>query len=202
MKRKSVFAKTRHKFLLKYEDGEGREHKIVAWARVRPAKRAVDLVLEDKHVRKSIKLGGVGSTSSCAVAVCGSNHKDAFPHKVTGLIDISPTRAWVASKLDRFGLPAECVQYDHHHGDIVYLNDTHGGQEKLLAQIERDGPMTISLLPKRVRSKAGRSGKGRVKRGTRDADVLLGKRGGKRRYAFAQLSSEQAKIAAAANGVT
>jgi len=55
--------------------------------------------------------------------------------------------------------------------------------------IGEEGPRQITLTPKRVRSKVGRSGRGRGVTGVRSPEHRL--RGGKLRYAVAHLASEQ-----------
>lgn len=135
-------------------------------ARVIPAKKPVDLVLEYDHVAKSIKLKGVGSTTSCTMAVCAGAQKDAFPHKVYPILDWTYSRAFITSKLDRNGFPSECYCYEH-NDDIAKLNDTTGGQRKLAKKLKADGPMVIKLKPYRKRSDLGRPGAGRKSSGAR-----------------------------------
>lgn len=182
------FAAIRHTFLYKWEDNNGKEHVIKAKAKVRHPSRAVTLTIKPEHVLKSIRRKGVGHTANCAMAICTTDHTESFPHKVEGHIDWTYTRAFVVSKVDRNGLPSECYVYDH-WDDVARLNDTLNGQQKLLRQLQEEGPRQITLTPKRLRSKKGRSGKGRKKTGARDIERRL--RGGKLRYAVAQLASEQ-----------
>jgi hypothetical protein len=187
-KSRSKFAPIKHKFLYRWEDASGKRRTIEAWAKVREATRAVTLVVKPEHVLKSIRRKGVGDTANCSMAICAVDNAEAFPHQVEGHIDWTYTRAFVVSRVDRNGLPSECVVYDH-NDDIARLNDSNNGQRKLLRQLEADGPREITLTPKRKRSKVGRPGKGRKKVGTRDVEQRL--RGGKLRYAVAQLASEQ-----------
>lgn len=164
----------RHPFVFKI--GEGVDKTITAWAKVIPGKKAIPIVLEADHVRNAMKLGGVGNTSTCTMAICARAHAHVFPHSVEGLIDWAYTRAWVATKLNKDGLPCECVVYEHSDSikldnngrvSIAELNDSKGGQKKLLAYLEVNGPVTVWLKPKRVRSEVGRSGKGRISTGKR-----------------------------------
>lgn len=188
MARKREFAPVRHKFLYRWEDAAGKQRVIEAWARVRHPRRAVSLTVEAKHVRRSIERDGIGDTANCSMAVCTCQHADAFPHAVEGHIDWTYTRAFVVSKVNRHGLPSECYVYDH-NDEIARMNDSRGGQLKLLKLLEENGPRTITLTPKRMRSKPGRSGTPRGRTGARDVAKRL--RGGKLRYAYAKLSSEQ-----------
>src|SRR4029077_10031765 len=126
-------------------NGDGTSKMHQAWATVEYTTKPVSMVLTADHVRKSIKADGAGSTSSCSVAVCTYNHVDAFPHKVEGHIDFNYSRAFVVTRLDKQGLPARCRVYEHNARDIAKLNDTTGGQQKLLERLEREGPITITL---------------------------------------------------------
>ena len=188
-KSRSKFAPIKHTFLYRWEDPSGKLRVIKARAKVRNATRAVTLDVKPEHVLKSIRRNGVGDTANCSMAICAVDNANAFPHSVEGHIDWTYTRAFVVSKVDkRTGLPTECVVYDH-HDDIARLNDFKNGQQKLLRQLQEEGTRQITLTPKRMRSKVGRPGGGRKKVGTRDIEQRL--RGGKLRYAVAQLASEQ-----------
>jgi hypothetical protein len=188
MTRKKKFAPVRHKFLYRWEDSNGKHHVIEAWARVRHPSRAVPVTVKAAHVERSIKRDGVGDTANCSMAICAVDHADAFPHAVEGHIDWTYTRAFVVSKVGRDGLPKECYVYDH-NDEIARMNDSKGGQLKLLKLLQEGGPRTITLTPKRMRSKVGRSGTARGRPGTRDVAARL--RGGKLRYAVARVASEQ-----------
>jgi hypothetical protein len=185
IKKKPVQAKVRHAFLYRMENGDGSSKVRKAWATVKYARKEVEMVLTAAHMRKSIKASGAGTTSSCAVAICTYGHQDAFPHPVEGHIDFNYSRAFVVSKVDKFGLPKECVVYEHNARDIARLNDTAGGQQKLLERIEKDGPISVVLKPHRVRSAIGRSGKTRQTTGAR----AIGLKGAKLRYAVYKLGA-------------
>jgi len=177
------FAQVRHAFLFHITDTQGREKTITSWARVRHPTREVNIVLTAEHVRKAIKMRGVGDTTKCSMAVCTNDHEDSFSHNTVGYNDWQYSRCFIASKLGKNGLPTEAYVYEH-NDQIARLNDTAGGQQKLLERIERDGPITITLKPKRIRSKKGRPGKDRKAVGTRKNAM----RGHKLRYATAKLS--------------
>ena len=144
-------------------------------------------MLTADHVRKSMKAHGAGSTSACAMAICTYNHADSFGHNVEGHIDFNYSRAFVVTKLDKQGLPSKCKVYEHNARNIARLNDTPGGQQKLLEMIQKDGPITVTLKPHRVRSEIGRSGKTRKPTGARDP--LKGLKGAKLRYAVYKLGA-------------
>jgi len=188
MATKKKFAPVRHKFLYRWEDASGKWRTIEAFAKVRHPHRAVSLTVKPEHVKRSIQREGVGDTANCAMAVCAGDHAASFPHAVEGHIDWTYTRAFVVSRVARNGLPTECYVYDH-NDEIARLNDSKNGQLKLLKQLQEEGPRTITLTPKRFRSKAGRSGSARGRPGTRDVAARL--RGGKLRYAVAKVASEQ-----------
>lgn len=150
-KPKSKFRKQRHAF--KFRLGVGK--KITAWSKVIPAKTGVDIILDVPHVQRSIELNGVGDTHNCTMALCTQGHAASFPHKVDGgYIDWWYRRAFISSKLDKNGLPVQCYEYEH-NDNIALFQDTPGGQRRLLAKLEKDGPMTIHLLP--VRKHGGTS---------------------------------------------
>ncbi len=124
-------------------------------AKTIPATKGITLTLTADHVRQSMKLGGVGCTQTCAMAVASILQANLFPHGFVGIIDWTFCRAFVASKLSKDGKPCECVVYEH-EDEIARLNDSKNGQRKLLAMLERDGPKTIHLRPWRAHSPADR----------------------------------------------
>jgi hypothetical protein len=120
---------------------------LVAWANVRKASKKVVLNLTADDVRRSMRLGGVGNTQTCSMAVCAKRQASQFPHKVEGYIDWQYRRAYVVTRVSKkTGLPVECVVYEH-RDKIAQLNDSKGGQQKLLKELEANGDRSISLLP-------------------------------------------------------
>ena len=186
-KPKSKVAKVRHPFLYRLENGDGTFKVLKAWATVKYSTKEVVMDLTAAHMRKSIKASGAGTTSACAVAVCTYGHQDKFSHNVEGHTDFNYSRAFVVSKVDRQGLPSECYVYEHNSRWVAKLNDTPGGQQKLLGMIEANGPITVVLKPHRVRSVIGRPGKGRPTTGARSPTAGL--KGAKLRYAVYKLGS-------------
>jgi hypothetical protein len=188
-RKSSVYAGVKHPF--NYElvfEGSGKRVVKKAFAKVKPAKRPVSLEITAPHVRQSIKARGAGSSSACVAAICMARTPEAFGHAVEGHVDFNYYRAFVVSKLDRTGLPAECYCYEHNRKDIAVLNDTPSGQKKLLAMIERDGPITLELKPYRTRSEPGRPGSHRPTVGTRSTRQIPAK-GAKLRYAVMKLGA-------------
>jgi hypothetical protein len=164
---KRVFSQVRHRFRIAVTHPiTGKTEVMKFWAKVRLAKKPVTLTLKSDHIEKSMKLGGVGDTTTCSMAVCSIMHAKEFPHPVTGYIDWQYSRVFISSKNDARGVPVECVAYEHSN-DIAHLNDDKGGQKKLLDMTKKDGPITIHLRPYRKRSKLGRPGKGRATTGKR-----------------------------------
>lgn len=151
----------RHRHAFRFSVGPAEDSRtITVWAKVIPAKRDVFLPLKADHVRRSIKLRGVGNTQTCSMAVCALQEKDAFPHSVEGYIDWFYSRAFVVSRLDKNGMPRECYEY-RHSDKIAQLNDTMGGQKKLLAQLEANGDRVIHLRPIKlgITHRGGETGK-------------------------------------------
>lgn len=148
--KKKVRKSPRHIFRFEIESvEEGSKPKIITHpARVKKATREVTLTLTAKDVERSIRLHGAGNTAKCSMAVCAHRQKDQFPHDVHGFIDWQYHRAYVVTKLDREGFPAECVCYQH-CDEIARLNDTPGGQQKLLERLREKGDRTIKLTPPR-----------------------------------------------------
>jgi len=183
MKQKQPKKRIRHAFRFKV----GATGKIFThWARVIDGKRDVYLPLKAEHVQSSIDLKGAGNTQTCSMAVCALDNADCFPHKVEGYIDWFYSRAFVVSRLDKNGIPSECYVYEHSDG-IGRLNDTPGGQRKLLAElVEAGGERIIHLRPlkKFIHHKPGKSV------GRRDGSrtkVKVQPRGAKLRFAVAEL---------------
>jgi hypothetical protein len=136
-----------HRHAFRFKVGPKDESKVVTfWAKVKPGKRDIYLTLAADDVRRAIKLGGVGTTDTCTMAVCAKRQRDQFPHSVEGYVDWFYSRAFVVSKCDKNGMPVECYEYMH-NDSIAKLNDTRGGQKKLLAQLEAKGDRIIHLLP-------------------------------------------------------
>lgn len=179
----------RHCFRFRITGIDGKPQVIEAWAKVIRAKTPVKLDLAADHVRRSIKLKGVGNTQTCSMAVCSLSQRDRFPHPVVGFIDWQYSRAFVVSKVGKDGLPCECVEYTH-SDDIAKLNDTKGGQRKLLADLEANGDRTISLLSTPDQTKNPSYRKETRRRGESDGSRrarIHNARGGKLRFAVAQL---------------
>lgn len=156
---------------------------ITCWAIVRVPRMDVTVSLKAEHARESIRLKGIGNTQTCAMAVCAFREKECFPHPVEGLIDWWYKRAFVVSKVNKNGLPSECYIYAH-DDSIGRLNDTKGGQKKLLAQLEAEGDRTIIL-----RVPPASTNKDKIKRptGRKGGPKRLQPRGAKLRYAVAQM---------------
>lgn len=176
--------RNRHAFRFKI-GADDNQRTITCWAKVIPAKRHVYLPLKAAHVQKSISLKGIGNTQTCTMAVCADQEKSSFPHRVEGgYIDWFYSRAFVVSRLDKNGLPCECYEYQH-SDQIAQMNDTKGGQRKLLAQLTESGDRIIHLRPvRRYDVHTRRSPPKGVGDGSR-TKVLS--RGAKLRFAVAQL---------------
>jgi hypothetical protein len=96
----------------------------------RPATKKVKLTLTAEHVRRSMKLHGVGNTQTCSMAVCAKEQAEQFPHPVHGYIDWQYSRAYVVTKVSKaHGMPTACVVYTH-TDDIAKLNDSKNGTGK------------------------------------------------------------------------
>ena len=137
----------RHAFRFKILDESDKPKVLTFWAKVKKATRPVQLTLTAADVRRSIRSNGVGNTQKCAMAVCAKRQKDQFPHPVEGYVDWQYRMCYVVTKISaENGFPTGCVAYQH--GDeIARLNDTAGGQQKLLERLEETGDRTIFLRP-------------------------------------------------------
>jgi hypothetical protein len=184
MKRK-LRAIPQHFFVFKTDEEEPKIFRIPV--QVTRARRAVELHLTAADVEKSIEAKGIGNTQRCSMAICAKRHKSAFPHHVEGFIDWQYSRAYVVSKVSKTnGLPTHCVVYQH-QSKIAHLNDSPGGQKKLLAILKAEGDKTILLMPMGPRAtKSAPKGtpEGRYD-GSREKKHLG--HGAKARFAFAQL---------------
>jgi hypothetical protein len=186
--RKKLRKSPRHVFHYKIDLGDGAvQNNIKGWARVRHPKRTVRLTLKAEHVRASIRSNGVGNTQLCTMAFCARAHAKEFDHPYIGDIDWTYARAYVGSRRNkRTGLPDECYVYAH-SDDIGKLNDTRGGQERLLADLEQNGDRIITLRPYPQRhGESKRGGTGR-RTGERTAKGTYLGNGAGYRYAVAQL---------------
>lgn len=174
----------RHAFRFRIRGANGKTQEIISWAKVIFGTKRIQLDLKADDVRRSIQLRGVGNTQNCSMAVCALRQAEIFPHPVEGFIDWQYSRAYVVSKVKN-GLPIECVAY-RHNDSIALLNDTAGGQKKLLSELVANGDRKIYLTPQQ-------DSKGRKhprppfnSDGSRKSKVHA-MRGGKLRFAVAQL---------------
>jgi hypothetical protein len=186
----SKFAPVKHPFLYDIFMPNGERRQKERMARVIKATTIVDIVLDKPHVLESMRLNGVGNTQTCSAAICTYAHAASFTeHEVVGITDFTPTRAFIGSKMfNDVPAPSLCYAYEHNdsgqHADgtitrhITRLNDSVGGQVKLLALIRAHGPLTIRFWPYRQRSKEKRSGRDRRGTGVRSFQ----RRGARLRY--------------------
>lgn len=194
MRAESKRKSPRHPFRFKIQLDEHEPPQVVTiWATVKKATKPVQLILTAADVRRSMKLRGVGNTATCSMAVCAKRQAKAFPHPVAGYIDWQYRTAYVVTKLDKkTGFPSECVVYDH-ADEIARLNDSPGGQQKLLERLEQQGDRAIFLRPpdSRRRSRVGKpEGVNDLSRSPRPAylssDAMKKSVGARLRYATAQ----------------
>lgn len=182
----------RHVFLYKLDDEN--ETTIKGWARIRHPKRIVRLTLKAEHVRAAIENDGVGNTQLCSMAFCAKAHAKEFGHPFTGDLDWTYARAYAGSRRSKkTGLPDECFVYAH-SDDIGKLNDTKGGQAKLLADLEQNGDRVITLRPYPLRrGDSRRGGTGKTRTGERTPKGTYLGVGAARRFAVAQLGGVPGK---------
>lgn len=132
----------RHIFRFKLDTGQVWTVPVL----VKKAVRTVVLTLLPEHVKESIRLKGVGNTQTCTMAICAKAHKASFPHPVDGYVDWTYRRAYVVTKTNKHGQPTHCVVYAHRDG-LAPLNDTPGGQQKILARLLKHGKHEVTLYP-------------------------------------------------------
>lgn len=167
--KKKLRAIPRHGFKYTIETPDGQEVKTI-YVKTKYGVDRVKMNMIVADVRRALALKGVGNTRLCAGAVCTWRHRKAFSHQVVGGVDWQDSRAYVISKQDKTtGMPTECVAYRHNE-DIAALFDgaTPGGQQKLLAELEKNGGRTITLLPMKRRpsgayNKTKKNGHGKQK---------------------------------------
>lgn len=171
------------KFKIEMDDGEMKE--MNSKAIVTAARKAVTVILTKDHVRTSIMNNGVGNTAKCAMAVCCRNQpKGTFSHPFVGFIDWQYSTAFLATHLNKQGMPSKCIRY-YHDDNIAKLNDTPGGQKKLLKRLEDEGDIIIRLRPRIRNDHTLKGGTGR-KDGSRSHKGTIISKGARARYAFAQ----------------
>jgi len=132
--------KNNHIFRFRMPDGEMLESP----AKVINAKKDVKIALHEDHVARAVKAMGQGDPSNCAGAVCATAHAHFFPHTFSG-VEWIDSRAYFVTK-KKGGLPVECIVYEH-HDNVAKLFDSPSGLKRLLADIRKNGPKTISLYP-------------------------------------------------------
>jgi hypothetical protein len=182
-----------HKHAFRFKPSGGGKP-IVSWAIVKSGKQVIDLELKPADVRLSMELKGCGNTQTCTMALCTKRQSYLFHHPVEGYIDWQYSRAYVVSKISKkTNMPSECYVYTH-NDNIAKLNDSRGGQAKLLAMLEKseaegNPPRRIRLLKARVRGPSSESKSTGVRDGSRTSKVATGRglRGAGLRFAMATL---------------
>lgn len=175
----------RHSFCYSIDQGPGEAPSIqTVRVKVRKATTPVTLVLTADPVKRSIVMHGQGNTQRCSMALCVKAHAPSFPHPVVGPVDWTPSRVYICDRLNADNMPIRCVAYAH-DDDIWRLNDSPGGQKRLLALIEEHGPITVRLKPLKIRT---RQPLDRPRGAAKSKDPLshLGT-GAKRRFAFSKM---------------
>jgi hypothetical protein len=142
--------KNRHIFRFRMPDGEI----LPSPAAVTNAKKHVEIALHEDHVIRAIKAHGQGDPSNCAGAACATAHSHFFPHEFSG-VEWIDTRAYFITK-KKGGLPVEAIVYEH-HDNVAKLFDSPAGLKRLLAEIRKNGPKTISLYPVQQSFSGGRN---------------------------------------------
>ena len=172
----------RHAF--RFKDLDGNEMPPI-WAEVKKATRRVEIILKAEHVAEAIRRRGIGDTQNCSMAVCAKNNREVFPHPVEGYIDWQYTRAFIVSKVYQRSGRIVCVVYEH--GDeIAKMNDSIGGQRRLLAELEANGPRTIVLYPVRPKVQSTQPRPHGNRTGARSSRPAY--HGAKGRFAFSRAS--------------
>lgn len=171
----------RHEFLFECKRPDGTKYEMKIPAKVRTPKKKVEFHITEEDVLRSMKLRGVGNSQTCTVA-CGLwRDSTAFSHPVVGPIEFFHSTCFVGSKNDKRGHVAECYRYKHNFAAIAKTNDKPGGQKALLEKIKRDGPITITLWPRKRRDRSKMGGTGHGSDGTRSTRLI----GAKLRHANA-----------------
>lgn len=156
--------------------------------KVRYATMPANVTVTEDDVIKSISLHGVGNCQTCTMACSVRRQPEQFNHPIAGngFVEWTKNRAYVVSKVSKDGQLLECVCYQH-NDNIADLNDTAGGQRKLLKQIQEKGPRVVRLYPtkpERPREKGRPRGKNTGERSTPTRSLRA--KGAKRRFIFAQ----------------
>lgn len=113
------------------------------------SKEPVELELSADDVRIAMAQKGHGDAQRCAGAVCVKRLKGRFSHPAL-FIDWTQSRAYVTTKLDKNGMPAECVCYQH-RDHVAEMFDRPSGYKMLLKAIEANGgALKIKLRPARL----------------------------------------------------
>lgn len=148
---KKTTTKTR-RHIMRFDLGGPRP--IVHYVKVvRPrSKQPVDLELSADDVRIAMAQKGHGDAQRCAGAVCVKRLKGRFSHPAL-FIDWTPSRAYVVNKLDKNGMPAECICYVH-RDNVANLFDRPAGYKQLLNIIQsKGGELKIKLTPAVIRAR-------------------------------------------------
>lgn len=176
----------RHCFEFTVQLTNGTANHFKSWAKIIQPKRAVHLIVTADDVRRSIEAHGANNTQTCTMAFCVRRHRSLFDHNVEDFIDWQYRTAFIVTKLGKNGLPIECARYVHNNR-FAHLNDTPGGQRKLLQLIESmGGAVRVVMRPRKSRKGTTKTGGTGKRDGTRSTALPMGM-GAKRRFAVAHL---------------
>jgi hypothetical protein len=147
----------RHAFLFQV----GTQKPVKVYAKVKPARAAVEIVLTEEHIKRALKLDGRGDAQNCAGAVCVKSHPDAFPHGFSGHVDWLHHRAYVADSNTSIGLPKTCVAYrlKGTARRVAPMFDSKDGLRQLLKLVRGEGGKLKLVLepPAYTEREAGRA---------------------------------------------
>jgi hypothetical protein len=151
-------AHPRHCFESEMDMHDGEPPKVLKyWTKVKPARLPVDIALTKADVMKSLDVGGCGNTTCCAMAQSVKRQKNVFPHPYAGFVDWLYKTAYVVSRVDKNGIPIECVKYEH-RDDIAPLFDKRNERELIKRIDEAGGKIVVHLQP--ARHRVGESNRG------------------------------------------
>ena len=107
---------------------------------------------------EDVQNGVPNQSGSCAYAWSIRRQRKKFPNHLAYLIEVTRSKAYIVTKVNKSGEPLECVVYTHNVRENVKLFDT-GGKQVILDSFV-DGEKQVFALMPRAR-KVGEPGKAR-----------------------------------------
>jgi hypothetical protein len=151
------FQKSRKTHTIHYVLPNGKKKAIKA--DVYAGKTGFDLTVTMADLERAEKLGGVGTTQTCMMAVCADRHADMVPHPFE-TVEWTESRAYFITEW-RPNRNPKCIVY-RHDDKMAAMFDSPSGRRELRKILKAEGKISVQLHPVPVPgSRSGTNPKGK-----------------------------------------